>query len=95
MPSRNFIGIWVERTLVVCLALFILAVIIPSINPEQEFMNSPTLPKTFTQNKRVVWAYVGGVCLPVICIFFGQKRSRLLEIVGWTVLIGLVLMAFH
>jgi len=87
------VSVWISRTIAILAALFYLAVIIPNIMPRGWPAN---LQLTVEANGRDPYAlamYVGLMSITLACIFIGQRRSRLAEGIGWTVLLGLLVLA--
>jgi hypothetical protein len=77
-----------ERSCAVGLALIVLAIILPNISPGR---SQPGLQLEVFLARAF---YIAIAALPVVCIWVGLQRSRLLRVVGWMFLMMLLAGAF-
>ena len=83
MNHTRRILVWSERLFALIVSLFIIAAIYPSIEPGSQKTN---------------WAIIFDVSILLIsfgCIVVGRLRWRILNFVGWFILISLFLLALR
>jgi hypothetical protein len=90
--AKSTIGPWrIAGALI--LSFFFLGILIP--NTGRIVVDRSTVPPTYTITGRSqqIAMLVGMLIAPLACIYFGARRSRLLEYVGWCLLVGLFVLA--
>ena len=90
--SKRQIG-WVRASLAALVTLLFLGILIP--NTGRIVVDTSTTPATYHIKDRPqqIAMLVGMLAVPFACIFFGARRSRVLEIIGWVLLVGLFILA--
>lgn len=81
---------WGRMAIAIFIAYLHLGSIIPSTG--RVVADHSTFPPTTHIEGRFceVSMLVAGMLLPLICIFWGARRSRALEAVGWILLLGVI-----
>jgi hypothetical protein len=85
---------WVKRVLAVAAALLALAVVIPNIAPRGWPQNREVLRAvSWEPDPLAVTLYVASAAIIVTMIFIGDRRSRIVEWLGWILLAVFVFLA--
>lgn len=94
MRQRRPVSVWTTRIIVVAVGLLYLAVIGPSIMPRGWPTSRQVASDTSGPDPWIVGGHVVVVSLMIVCIWFGQRRSRVVEGLGWTLFIGLIVRGY-
>jgi hypothetical protein len=83
----------VRASLAVLIALLFLGILIP--NTGRVIVDTSTTPATFqiVGRPQQIAMLVGLLLVPFGCIFLGARRSRVVETIGWVLLVGLFILA--
>ena len=74
-------------------ALLFLAILIP--NTGRIVVDTSTTPPSYhiEDRRRQIATLLAMLVVPLVCICFGARRSRILEVFGWVLLVGLFILA--
>jgi len=93
MRERKAVSVWASRIAAMLLALVYLALVIPSIMPRGWPANRYLTVEADGRDPWLMAGHIGLISVVAACIWLGQRRSRVLEGVGWAVLSFLLLVA--
>lgn len=93
MRNRKTTIVWLSRILAILGALIYLAVVIPSIMPLGWPANRQLTVEANGRNPFVLGTHIVVIGVTVTCIWVGQRRSQRVEVAGWGLLCGLLVLA--
>lgn len=84
---------WARVAAAALLSFLFLAILIP--NTGRIVVDLSTTPPTYniTERPQQIAMLVAMLLVPLACIFFGVRRFRVLEFIGWFLLVGLFVLA--
>jgi hypothetical protein len=92
MGKSNFKIGWVRVAVAVILSFLFLAILIPNTGT---IITVATIPPTRIVEHRPqqIALLVAMLLVPLSCIYLGARRFRILELIGWSLLVGLFILA--
>jgi len=93
MPQAWRRTVWIERIVAIVLALLALAVLYPNLGSFKRLPNGREVWKS--GDPRTLAIFVAVELVLLVAIIVGQRRSRVLRIVGWILLLALCTLEFR